>query len=273
MLTWTAPANTVLDAFLEQQLPHLGRLNIRKALALKQCLVDATPRHKGYKLRGGESIEWLGPVTGPGEITPEPTPLEILHEDAHILVLVKPHGMLVHPTHRQRSGTLLNALLARTPEPRFPHRLDRETSGLMVISKTPQALNLLAKQFQTRQVEKTYTALLTGIVAANELTIEASIGRDAAQRPQHRVLAEGRPAQSILRVLQRESHNTLVELTPVTGRTNQLRIHCAHIGHPIVGDVLYGAPAAERLYLHASRLAFRHPETNEYLSYSSDLAI
>ena len=274
MPTWTAPPQPqTLDAFLDQQLPHLGRLNIRKALGLKKCLVNGIPRHKGYKLTGGETIEWLGPTTGPGEILPERRSLEILHNDDHLLVVVKPDGLLVHPTHRQRSGTLLNALLTLTLEPRFPHRLDRETSGLMIITKTPRALNLLAKQFQKREVEKTYTALLAGIIATGELTIDAPIGRDPAQRPQHRVLPAGRPAQSTLGVLARRTGQTLVELTPVTGRTNQLRIHCAHVGHPIVGDTLYGGPAAERLYLHASRLTFRHPESNEILTFHSNLTI
>lgn len=265
MVRWTAAeGGRTLDAFVEERLPHLGRLRVRAGLAAKQCLVDGVARHKGYRLRGGEVVEWLGTLEGPGEIRAEEGPLEVLFEDGHLLVVVKPPGMLAHPTHRVRSGTLLNLLLARTDWARLAHRLDRETSGVMAAAKNPRALNLLAKQFQAREVSKSYVALVSGVVREEQVTVEAPVGRDVGRRPQQRVMEGGRAARSELRVIARRGGETLVELVPVTGRTNQLRIHCAHIGHPVVGDVPYGGPAADRLYLHAARLGFRHPETGEW---------
>jgi 23S rRNA pseudouridine1911/1915/1917 synthase len=258
-----------LDGFLEERLPQLGRLRLRAGLAAKQCLVDGVARHKGFRLRGGEVVEWLGRLDGPGEIRAEAGPLEVLFEDGHLLVVVKPAGMLAHPTHRVRSGTLLNLLLGRTGWARLAHRLDRETSGVMAAAKNARALNLLAKQFQAREVSKSYGALVSGVVREEAVVVEAPIGRDPGRRPQQRVMEGGRAARSELRVVERREGETLVDLIPVTGRTNQLRIHCAHLGHPVVGDEWYGGRRAERLYLHAERLGFRHPETGEWLEFRS----
>jgi RluA family pseudouridine synthase len=151
----------------------------------------------------------------------------------------------------------------------FPHRLDRDTSGLMVIAKDALTARHLGFQFARREVKKIYTALVAGIVEAEELVIDAPLGREAAEKPQWNVRPNGKPAQSRLRVVERRASSTVLELEPVTGRTNQLRIHCAHIGHPILGDVWYGGPSAPRLMLHASQLSFRHPVSGEWLSFRS----
>jgi 23S rRNA pseudouridine1911/1915/1917 synthase len=210
------------------------------------------------------------PGVAPLAAAPEPLPLDILFEDEQLLVVNKPSGMLVHPSVRERTGTLMNGLLHHAPQAeaiRLPHRLDRDTSGLMVVTKTARAVHSIALQFLHRTVEKHYTALVSGIVAQDEQLIDAPIGRDRLARPQWGVREEGRAAQSRVNVLQRFADRTLLSLTPITGRTNQLRIHCLHIGHPIFGDVLYSGPPAPRLCLHAELLAFHHPITNERLRF------
>ncbi len=173
-------------------------------------------------------------------------------------------------------SALRNPQLVR---PGLVHRLDRATSGLLVAAKTQRALSILTRHFHERRVEKRYLALLCGRVAADELLIDAPIGRDETLRPQWRISEEGRPARTRLRVVERRTHATLAELEPITGRTNQLRIHCAHAGHPVCGDAWYGAPAgdagdvchAPRLCLHAARLAFHHPAGGRWLAFVSPL--
>jgi 23S rRNA pseudouridine1911/1915/1917 synthase len=155
--------------------------------------------------------------------------------------------------------------------PGLVHRLDRDTSGLLVVAKTQRALSRLSQHFQRRLVEKRYLAVLVGRVEEDERTIDAPVGRDEAARPAWRVREGGKQALTRLRVVERRGRRTLVELEPLTGRTNQLRIHCAHAGHAIVGDRLYGGDEHARLCLHASRLALRHPATNERLEFSSPL--
>jgi len=155
--------------------------------------------------------------------------------------------------------------------PGLVHRLDRDTSGLLVVARTQAALSRLTQHFQRRLVAKLYLAVLGGRVRADEMTIDAPVGRVEGARPPWRVTEEGRHAETRLRVLERRGRRTLVELEPLTGRTNQLRIHCAHAGHAIVGDRLYGGEPHARLCLHASRLAFRHPATNEPVEFSSPL--
>ncbi|MCA1613694.1 MAG: RluA family pseudouridine synthase [Acidobacteria bacterium] len=218
----------------------------------------------------------------PGAMTPEPMPLDIIHEDAHLLVVVKPAGVLVHPTRGVKGGTLANGLahhlnasrgadeLAAFVRPGIVHRLDRETSGLLAVAKTQRALSSLSRLFQRRRVEKRYLALVSGRVAAGPSTIEADIGRVEEGTPWWRVVeAGGRAAETRLRVVEARASTSLVELEPVTGRTNQLRIHCAHAGHPIVGDAWYGGRAGPRLCLHASRLAFNHPEGGRRVEFES----
>jgi RNA polymerase sigma-70 factor (ECF subfamily) len=200
-------------------------------------------------------------------IAPEDIP--VLYEDEQLLVVVKPSGMLVHPSVREREGTLKQALMTTRPEVFFPHRLDRDTSGLLVVAKDQNTVRQLGFQFSRREVDKVYGALVAGIVEPDAISIDAPLGREASEKPQWNVRAEGKPAASLLRVVERRERDTLVELEPVTGRTNQLRIHCAHIGHPIVGDVWYGGPSASRLMLHAGRLGFHHPTTGETLNCES----
>lgn len=302
-----------LDEFLSARLGQLSRIRIAKLIAAGACLLNGSlPSSAGQRLKAGDRLRIEFDEAGPSAMTPEPLPLDILYEDAQLLVLVKPTGMLVHPTRGVKSGTLTNALTyhlnqsspagyasqsdehdaARKPatqsqsigdanpeadisipqrvvRPGLVHRLDRATSGLMVVAKEQRALSILTRHFHQRLVEKRYLALVGGRVAEEGLTIRAPIGRDAEGQPHWRVMEEGREAETRLRVLERKAGLTLVELEPVTGRTNQLRIHCAHIGHPILGDELYGGAQAARLCLHASRLAFHHPSGGRWMEFVS----
>jgi 23S rRNA pseudouridine1911/1915/1917 synthase len=264
-------------------------------------------------------------------MSPEPIPLEIIHEDDQVVVVVKPAGILVHPTMSVKSGTLANALayhlnksriedggsrieslddsinprssILNPPppvvRPGMVHRLDRATSGLMVIAKTPRALTVLSRHFRKRLVEKWYLALVHGTVNEEAGSINAPIGRDPDQQPRWRVMEGGKPAETRFKVHERLERATLLELEPVTGRTNQLRIHCAHFGHPIVGDEMHGSGSIElqianrelkaevegearqfeirnpqfeiRLCLHAWKLAFHHPANGEWMEFVSTL--
>jgi 23S rRNA pseudouridine1911/1915/1917 synthase len=266
-------------------------MHIAGLLARGACGVNGEAAHAGRRLRAGDLVEVESAVGVPNSMTPEPLPLEVVHEDEQIIVVVKQTGVLVHPTLGVKRGTLANALAyhlnralideAGADEypapagrafvrPGIVHRLDRDTSGLLVVAKTQAALSRLTQHFQRRLVEKRYVAVVGGRLDEDEFSVAAPIGREEGTRPPWRVSESGKPAETRLRVAARGSRRTLVELEPLTGRTNQLRIHCAHLGHPIVGDVPYaGAPHA-RLCLHAARLAFRHPATNVWVEFASE---
>jgi 23S rRNA pseudouridine1911/1915/1917 synthase len=258
-----------VDEFLARRLGCLSRMRISRLIASGCCKVSGRLVESGQKIKPGDSIEFKVEYLGPNSMTPEPIPLEILYEDEHICVLVKPTGLLVHPTKHIKSGTLANALVyhfnrSRHGElirPGIAHRLDRDTSGLMVVAKTGRALSILSRHFRRRLVEKRYMALVFGRVSEDEGVISAPIGRALGGEPRWRALEGGKAAQTRFRVLERiDLRASLLELEPITGRTNQLRIHCAHMGHPIFGDDKYGGPAGPgRLFLHASRLVFYHP--------------
>lgn len=298
-----------LDDFLAARLIRLSRMRIAGLVARGACAVNGAEAHAGMRLGAGDSVEFADAEDAPNAMTPEAMPLEIVFEDEHLVVVVKPTGLLVHPTRGVKSGTLANGLThhlnrmrieeeqnAASPDstgmgeenlralnpkseiripqfirPGIVHRLDRETSGVMVVAKTQVALSRLTQHFQRRLVEKRYLAIVGGCVEQEDRTILAPIGRDEEARPRWRVLEDGKHAETRLHVLKSARGRTLVELEPVTGRTNQLRVHCAHIGHPIVGDSLYGGDDHARLCLHAARLAFRHPATNEWAEFSSEM--
>jgi len=196
----------------------------------------------------------------------------------------KPAGMVVHPAFGHRTGTLVNALLARTPDmsdedqpdrPGIVHRLDRDTSGLLVVAKVPSVRVALQAAFQAREVKKFYWALVEGQVAAPHGLIVADLGRDPVRRKQIAVVARGRPAETEYRVLERFARQTYLEVQPHTGRTHQIRVHLAYIGHPVVGDKVYGyrkqRVAVGRQFLHAARLIFHHPVRAEMLDLSAPL--
>jgi 23S rRNA pseudouridine1911/1915/1917 synthase len=280
-----------LDVFLAERVVGLSRMRIAGLLARGSCSVNGEAARAGRRLRAGDAVLLEPPAESPNSMTPEPAPLEIVHEDDQLLVVVKPAGVLVHPTLGVKRGTLANALayhLNRAAieegiaeggrisvsvpfvRPGLVHRLDRDTSGLLAVAKTQAALSRLSQHFQRRLVEKRYAAVVVGIVREDSIVVEARIGREAGARPPWKVSEAGKHAETRLRVIERGARRTLVELEPVTGRTNQLRIHCAHAGHAVVGDVLYGGEPHARLCLHAARLALRHPATNEWVEFVSE---
>lgn len=284
-----------LDRFLASRLGYLSRMRIGSILREGACAVNGEEAAAGSHLKPGDVVEIVIDDKGaPTAMTPEAIPLDVVYEDAHLIVVNKAAGLLVHPTRNEKSGTLINALsyhlnganngdaatgegctqstvLMQTIRPGLVHRLDRATSGLMVVAKTSRALSILTSHFHRRLVEKRYTALVRGLVKEDSMIIVAPIGRDPEAHPKWRVLASGRPAETRLRVVKRREQTTLVELEPVTGRTNQLRIHCAHIGHAILGDTLHGRDSINRLCLHASRLGFHHPAGGEWMEFESEL--
>jgi 23S rRNA pseudouridine1911/1915/1917 synthase len=257
-----------LDEFLFAEFPFLSRMYLRELVRDGKCEVNGRWENRGFLLKTNDYIEIEVDRARQTSMQPEAIPLEIVYEDAEFLVVDKPSGMLVHPTVRIRTGTLLNALayhlnLSKTDAEDFRraglvHRLDKDTSGLVVVAKNARSHRILCRHFQKKLVEKRYFALVAGVVEKDSGTIDAPVGRFAEIRFWN-VKADGKRAVTNFWVKKRFDDKTLLELEPVTGRTNQLRIHLAHVGHPIFGDVKYGGRQFSRLCLHAYRLNFWHP--------------
>lgn len=269
-----------LDEFLFNTFPKLSRLYLRELVRDEKCEVNGRYENRGYILRSNDYVEIEIDTGRQTTLEPEDVRLDIVFEDREFLVVNKPSGMLVHPTVRVRTGTLLNALahhLNIDPDSTadfvragLVHRLDKDTSGLIVIAKNPRSHRILCSHFQRKLVEKRYFAVVEGILADDSGTIEAPIGRFAEERIWN-IKEDGKNSISRYVVKERRGDSTLVELEPVTGRTNQLRIHLAHIGHPIVGDIKYGGRAHSRLCLHAFKLELWHPNGGEQLTFELPL--
>jgi 23S rRNA pseudouridine1911/1915/1917 synthase len=273
-----------LDEFVATRLPKISLTRIRRLIAEGDVLLNNERSLKGVRLQSGDRVSVKIFAAEKSSATPEPIPIKILFEDEHIIVVNKPTDLLTHPSNTEKSGTLTNALAyhfwqtAGEPvRPGLVHRLDRNTSGVMVIAKTPRAHRTLSKHFRERWVKKFYLALLSGRVEKDSGEINAPIGSDPKVWPHWRVMPEsegGKPAQTIYRVKRRFKEHTLVELEPLTGRTHQLRIHCDLIGHPIIGDPIYASTAdpiatkhkLKHHMLHAARLVFRHPATGKEMN-------
>ncbi|MFN2185264.1 MAG: RluA family pseudouridine synthase [Anaerolineae bacterium] len=280
-----------LDKFLAEQVPELSRSEIQRLIASGQVTVDGEPAKPSHKVRMGEEVVVLVPAEESTEVLPEAIPLEIVYEDQVLLVVDKPAGMVVHPAPGHSGGTLVNALLAHCPElasgeddrPGIVHRLDRDTSGLILVAKNEKARRALQRQFKERQVHKAYLALLDGHLYPAWGRIEAAVGRDPNHRQRMSVQTGGREAITEYHVLEQFAHRvgpaagdyTLVEAEPLTGRTHQIRVHVASIGHPVVGDGIYGrrrtSLPVSRQFLHARRLGFKHPSTGQRLELEAPL--
>ena len=281
--TWIAvDAGSRLDRYLGTMMPDFSRMRLQAFIRSGCVLVNGSPTRPSQILRAGDEIR----VTVPDEVEPavaraEDIPLHILHEDAAVLVLNKPAGLVVHPGAGNAEGTLVNALLFHcaglsviggTERPGIVHRLDKETSGCLVVAKTDSAHRLLSAQFADRLIKKTYLALVVGVPRMPHGTIEAGIGRHAVHRQKMTVSERGRASVTGYRVLASFEGKALVECQPRTGRTHQIRVHLKHLGHPIVGDPLYGRRAGQpRHFLHAWKLAFTHPESGKPLAFCAPL--
>jgi 23S rRNA pseudouridine1911/1915/1917 synthase len=272
------PGRTRLEDHLLRAFPNVSKMYLRELVRDEKCEVNGRNENIGYRLSGGDLIEiWIEERRGTAMVA-EPLPLDIIFEDADIVVVDKPGGMLVHPSHREKRGTLLNGLSHHLNQNGGPHiraglihRLDKQTSGLIVVAKNARAHRVLAGHFMKKLVQKRYFAMVGGLVANNEGTMTDPIGR-FADRKQWTVTEDGKHAETRYWVRERFSDLTLLELEPVTGRTNQLRIHCEALGHPIVGDTRRGGRAADRLYLHAAKLSFPHPTTYETIEFVSEVS-
>jgi 23S rRNA pseudouridine1911/1915/1917 synthase len=245
--------------------------------------VDGRPARPSLRLAGGERIAYALPPPEPPAAEPEAIPLDILYEDGDLLVVNKPRGMVVHPAAGNRRGTLVNAVLAHAgnlsgvggvARPGIVHRLDKDTSGVMVVAKNDAAHLGLGAQFKAHRITRRYLALVRGHLPAPEGIVSGNLGRHPRQRKKMAVLPSGgKPAVTHWRVLQEFPGYTLVEARLETGRTHQIRVHLSHLGHPVAGDPTYGGRAGELglrgQALHAAVLAFRHPRTGEELSFQT----
>jgi len=288
LLTEPTDAGKRLDRMLRERLPQFSRARIQEWIKGGRVLVNGAPERPSHRVRGGESIE-IDPAEAPAlRAAPEAIPLEILYEDEDLAAVDKPAGMVVHAGAGVHSGTLVNALLHRFGtlsgaggplRPGIVHRLDRYTSGVLLAAKNDAAHRRLAAQFSGRRVEKVYLALVHGRVRAESGRIERPIARDPIHRTRMTArLAQGRAAWSEYRVLRRFERFTFLEVRIGTGRTHQIRVHLASIGHPVAGDPLYGAPARVegmpplgRFFLHSHRIRFELPSTGEEIEIASPL--
>jgi 23S rRNA pseudouridine1911/1915/1917 synthase len=275
-----------LDRFLAANVPHLSRSRLQGLIKLGHATLGGKPAKPGDKVRTGDLIALTEPPAEPTLLEPEDIPLDILFEDADLLVLNKPPGLVVHPAAGHARHTLVHALLGHCASlsgiggeqrPGIVHRLDKETSGCLVVARTDTAHAHLSRQFAGRSVTKIYLALVQGYFAgARTGAIENQIGRHPVDRKKMAVLARGgRDSRTTWRVAQElPGVGTLVECTLHTGRTHQIRVHMKHLGHPLLGDKLYASRMAghyPRQMLHAWKLAFTHPRTGERMHFCSPL--
>lgn len=286
-------AGARVDRFVATTLAGVSRSQVQRLIAAGHVLVDGRSAHASQAVRAGQLVSVVVPEPREARAEPEALPVEILYQDASLAVVNKPAGMVVHPAAGHDRGTLVNALLHHLEDlsgvggerrPGIVHRLDRGTSGLMVVAKTDAAHEALANQFRDRQVEKEYVALVWGAVLAGR-RIDAPIGRDPVHRQKMSARAR-RSREAVTRIVRAEPLGralTLVHVAIHTGRTHQIRVHMSAVGHPVVGDSVYGGVHRRvpgdlraithltRPFLHATRLAFRHPTDDRLMRFECPL--
>lgn len=275
-----------LDRFLTRMEPALSRAHVQKVIAEGQALVSGRVRKANYKLQAGEEVTFHLPEAKPVEILPEDIPLDILYEDSDIIVVNKARGMVVHPATGIYTGTLVNALLYHCKDlsgingeirPGIVHRLDKDTSGVMVAAKNDAAHLDLAEQIRTKAAHRIYRAIVCGNIREEAGVIKGDIGRHPTDRKKMAIVHEhGKPAVTHFRVLERFGDYTLVECRLETGRTHQIRVHMASIGHPVLGDPKYGPRKAcpfaiKGQALHSLQLTLTHPRTREVMTFTAPL--
>ncbi len=274
-----------LDVFLSEKESRLARSQVQRMIEEGRARVSGKPRKSGYRLKEGESIVFDFDLPMKERPTPEKMPLNIVYDDDSLIVVDKPSGIIVHPGAGNVHPTLVDGLLFYYPEigkvgpeerPGIVHRLDKETSGLMVVAKTEKAYRSLRIQFKERQVEKSYLGLVWGKVSQNEGRFTWAIGRHRKHGERMSIKTKKpRSAETHFKVMKKYREFTLLEIKPITGRTHQIRVHFAASGHPVVGDFRYGRKKEKvrspRLFLHAYRLAIYHPHTGQMVEFFSPL--
>jgi 23S rRNA pseudouridine1911/1915/1917 synthase len=296
-LTVQAGEEDRLDRFLSERL-DLSRTRIQKLLEEGMVTVDGRTGKKSEMVEAGQSLRVQVPPARPVAIEPEDLPLEIVFQDAHLAVVNKPAGMVVHPAPGHRSGTMVNALLHHVRDlsgvggrlrPGIVHRLDRDTSGLLVVAKTDRAHLALSDALKHRRIRRLYKTLVWGHIKGETLTIDAPIGRDPKDRKRMAVVEDGKPALTRVRLSERWERADLLDVALKTGRTHQIRVHLSHIGHPVVADPVYGLGwergmgggskrwadqllrRVPRQFLHAAALGFMHPVTGTAMRFQAEL--
>lgn len=276
--------NTRLDVFVSEILEDKSRSYVQKLIDEENIKVNNKVKKSNYKLKNKDIIEIIIPEVKELIVEPENIPLDILYEDRDVIVVNKPQGMVVHPAPGNYSGTLVNALLYHCKDlsgingvarPGIVHRIDKDTSGILVIAKNDNAHNKLAEQLKEHSMVREYIALVEGRLKSMEGTIDKPLGRNPNNRLKMAVVKDGKRAVTHYNVLEVYERNTLVKCILETGRTHQIRVHMTHIGHPLVGDPVYGFKKSkfklDGQMLHAKKLGFIHPSSGEYMEFQSEL--
>ncbi len=287
-----AEAKLRLDAFVAKELIELSRGQIQKLIETELILVNGGVAKSSLRLKGGETVTVRIPASEPLDLKAEAIPLDVVFEDEFLIVINKAAGMVTHPGAGTNSGTLVNALLhhcqtslsgiSGVERPGIVHRLDKDTTGLLVVAKEDFTHRELAQQLALRTVKRVYRALVEGLVTDDRGTISKPIGRHPTRRKEMAVVEKGRSAVTHFEVIERYRNFTLLELRLQTGRTHQIRVHMAHMGYPVVGDLVYNRKSTgsekarnklglEGHALHAARLSFVHPKTGASLEFSAPL--
>lgn len=276
--------NLRLDVFLSGHFEDKSRSYLQNLIEEGNVKVNEKLKKSNYKLKNGDRVDILIPEPVSLDVEPEDIPIDIVYEDNDVIVVNKKQGMVVHPAAGVYNGTLVNALLNHCNDlsgingvarPGIVHRIDKDTSGILVVAKNDNAHNKLAEQFKDHSMTRAYIALVEGVLKKDEGTIDAPLARHPVERIKIAVVKDGRRAVTHYKVLERFNNNTLVECVLETGRTHQIRVHMAHIGYPLVGDPVYGYKKQRfnlnGQMLHAQKLGFIHPSTGKYIEFQSHL--
>ena len=277
--------NVRLDAYIAKKCSDISRTTVQRLVNEGNVLVNGDIKKISYKVQIGDEIEINVPEAQEIDLKPENIPIEVMYEDNDIIVVNKPKGLVVHPANGNPDGTLVNAIMALCKDslsgiggeirPGIVHRLDKDTSGLLIVAKNDKAHMNMSKQIKDREVKKMYIALVKGNIGEDEATINMPIGRSTKDRKKMAVRKDGKEAVTHFKVLKRYHNYTLLEVKIDTGRTHQIRVHMAEIGHPVVGDMVYSNGknefGVEGQMLHAKSLDFKHPITGKQMHLEAEL--